>query len=79
MEMKKRESVSKGVLTPEEASEYLGGVALRTLDRWRQKGIGPIYVKMGRLVRYRVSDLEDYLDARSVSPERRDRDDKFVA
>lgn len=31
-----------------------------TLAHWRSKGIGPQFVKLGRSVRYRVADVEEY-------------------
>ena len=34
----------------------------RTLEEWRKAGIGPRALRMGRLWRYRVSDLLAYLD-----------------
>lgn len=43
------------------AGKYIGGanspVSPRTLQRWRLEGVGPTYVKLGRLVRYREADL----------------------
>ncbi|MEX2530962.1 MAG: helix-turn-helix domain-containing protein [Gemmatimonadota bacterium] len=48
-------------LSPEEAAERLG-VARSTVDNWRWTGSGPRYVKVGGRVRYRLSDLADYLD-----------------
>ena len=48
------------------AGKYIGGsqspVSTRTMQRWRLEGVGPTYVKLGRLVRYRQSDLDTYLD-----------------
>ena len=38
---------------------------VRTLERKRREGGGPRYVKAGRRVLYRRSDVEDWLDARS--------------
>ncbi len=32
----------------------------RTLEAWRQRGIGPAYVKIGRSVRYRLDTIEAY-------------------
>lgn len=37
----------------------------RTLENWRSLGRGPRYVKCGKRVRYRISDLLAYLDANS--------------
>ena len=50
------------------AGEFLGGkvspISPRTLQRWRVEGVGPKWIKVGRLVRYRRSDLEAYLETR---------------
>lgn len=50
----------------EAAGKYIGGdktpISTRTLQRWRLEGGGPLYVKLGRLVRYRQSDLNAHLD-----------------
>lgn len=35
----------------------------RTLEAWRQRGIGPDYVKIGRSVRYRLDIIEAYEEA----------------
>jgi len=44
----------------EVAEQYRCTVA--ALRRWRNDGRGPAYIKIGRLVRYRASDLENYLE-----------------
>lgn len=48
------------------AGIYIGGadrpVSARTLQRWRFVGIGPKFLKLGRMVRYRRSDLDAYID-----------------
>lgn len=50
-----------------DAGRYLGGerhpVSGRTLQRWRLEGIGPKFLKLGRLVRYRQSDLDRWVAA----------------
>lgn len=54
------------VFTPEAAADFLG-VSLWTLAQWRSQSRGPLYIKLERrLVRYRRSDLEQYLSAHSV-------------
>lgn len=43
------------------AANYLD-VRPSTMEIWRWRGIGPTYVKIGRLVRYRkVADLDVYI------------------
>lgn len=51
--------------TPQ-AAEYLG-IKPSTLEIWRVRGTGPIYKKIGRLVRYSADDLDAYLEAQTRS------------
>jgi hypothetical protein len=48
------------------AATYIGGLtsplSVRTMQRWRFDGAGPAYLKIGRLVRYRKSDLDRFLE-----------------
>lgn len=45
----------------EAAAEYLG-VAVNTMSVWRSTGRYDLpYIKVGRLVRYRLSDLQAFL------------------
>ena len=37
-------------------------------EKLRCRGEGPKYYKVGRIVLYRLSDIEAYLEARSVIP-----------
>jgi predicted site-specific integrase-resolvase len=37
-------------------------VSLRTLERWRQQGTGPAFIRVGRFPRYRRSDVNAWLD-----------------
>ena len=39
-------------------------ISPRTLQRWRLTGEGPRYVKLGRLVRYGLTDLADFAERR---------------
>lgn len=60
---------SKALLTPREAANFLG-IPEGTLAQWRSQRRGPAFVKLElRLVRYRVSDLENYLVQHSVETE----------
>ena len=38
-----------------------------TLEKWRQTGSGPAYIKVGRLVRYRQSDVDRWLRQQTVT------------
>jgi predicted DNA-binding transcriptional regulator AlpA len=52
------------VIMLEEAAANHLGVSVRTMQNWRQVGGGPRYVKLGRAVRYRMSDLDDFINSR---------------
>jgi hypothetical protein len=41
-----------------------------TLSNWRQKGIGPSYTKIGRVVIYRLQDVLSYEQSKVVNPSR---------
>lgn len=50
------------LLNENQASEYLGNIPVRTLQRWRLEGHGPQHCKIGKAVRYRETDLEAYIN-----------------
>ena len=54
------------MLNTPDAAAYLG-VQEPTLETWRCLGRGPAFVKIGRLVRYRVADLDQYIESRRVN------------
>lgn len=56
-------SIPPGALNPEQAGEYLGGVAAGTLSNWRVQGRGPQFTRVEGHVVYRVRDLDAYLEA----------------
>ena len=57
------------LLTPSEAAAYIG-VTENTLSVWRCVGRYSIqFVKVGRLVRYRKSALDAFLDRRTIGGE----------
>ncbi len=39
------------------------GVSRSTLQSWRYNGRGPRFIKLGRMIRYRNSDVDAYLSA----------------
>jgi hypothetical protein len=64
---------SAGMLNQEEAARFLH-VQPRTLESWRQRRIGPRFVRYSmRCVRYRSQDLQAWLDNQSIDTENRDR------
>jgi hypothetical protein len=52
----------ESLLTETEVSEHLK-VSLACLRRWRLRKIGPRFVKVGPLVRYRPEDLDTWVAA----------------
>jgi excisionase family DNA binding protein len=54
------------VLTELEAAPRVG-LAVSTLQKLRTNGGGPRFLKLGRSVRYREQDLEEWLAGRVVS------------
>ena len=43
-------------------------VARGTLRTWRNRDQGPAFVRVGSLYRYKVSDVQTWLDARKITP-----------
>jgi hypothetical protein len=51
-----------------EAARFLC-VAVQTLRNWRHMRKGPAYLKLGRSVRYRLEDLNAFMENRRIDPE----------
>ncbi|MBV5337705.1 MAG: helix-turn-helix domain-containing protein [Deltaproteobacteria bacterium] len=49
-------------LVDEKRASELVGINLTTLQFFRRRGSGPAFVKLGRLIRYRIADIEDWID-----------------
>lgn len=49
-------------------------ISVGTLRQWRLRGTGPAYYKIGRTVRYKLSDLRDYCVRVEPSKEKREKD-----
>lgn len=45
----------------DEAAYYLK-LARATLEAWRVRGGGPVFIKLGKAVRYRKADLDAFLE-----------------
>lgn len=54
-------------LVDEVAAAEILQISRRTLQAWRVKGGGPRYVRVGRAVRYSITDLNSWIDARKAS------------
>lgn len=48
------------LLDTTQAASYLN-IARRTMERWRCEGYGPNFIRIGRVVRYSDSALEDWI------------------
>jgi excisionase family DNA binding protein len=60
---------ARSLLSPNELSAYLG-VPLATIYRWRSRHEGPPGIRVGRHVRYRLGDVEHWLDThRDADPQ----------
>jgi predicted DNA-binding transcriptional regulator AlpA len=46
-------------------------MAKQTLAKWRSQGRGPSYVRLGGAVFYRLSELDQYIEAGVTSPEKK--------
>ena len=64
---------SPPLYTRKQAAEYLG-IKPHTLDVWASTGRYNLkYIKVGRLVRYRQEDLEQFLSQRTINSEEGER------
>lgn len=53
------------LLDTKELSVYLG-IATSTILEYRMAGRGPVYIKLGHLVRYKKSDVDAWLEAQKL-------------
>jgi excisionase family DNA binding protein len=56
-------SIQSNLLTRKQAAQFLN-LKKSTLDSWAVRGGGPVFAKMGKSVRYRLTDLEAFIEAR---------------
>ncbi|WP_327401979.1 helix-turn-helix domain-containing protein [Streptomyces sp. NBC_01288] len=59
------EAQRRKLATAEEVAEYLG-VPIGTVYQWSSRGGGPKLIKVGRHLRARWTDIEQWLDAQTV-------------
>jgi len=57
-------SALEPLLTEADAAKIFN-LPTATLRNWRSRGDGPPFVKIGAVVRYRQSDLRDFLEAQT--------------
>ena len=56
-----------GLLTAKQAARYLS-ISTKWLANQRWQGTGPKFIRVGGAVRYRVTDLEQFLEEAVVQP-----------
>ncbi len=57
--------MSNAFLDTRQASDFLG-LKKNTLEVWRVQGRGPAFVKLGRSIRYRMADIEEFVKKQTV-------------
>lgn len=58
------------LLSPDDLAEYLK-IPVKTLYNWRSAGQGPRGVRMGRHLRFRLADVDAWLEENADQPARR--------
>jgi len=53
------------LLTPSQVAEKLK-VDVQLLNQWRSARKGPRFVKLGRFIRYKSDELQEWIDAQGV-------------
>jgi excisionase family DNA binding protein len=61
------QNVDPDALLTEQQTAQLLNISVRTLQAWRIKLAGPRFVRAGRAIRYRRSDLTAWIEANTVS------------
>ena len=56
---------TRSYLTTREAATYLGFAQI-TMAMWRSARTGPQFIRVGRQIRYRRSDLDDFMAGHTV-------------
>lgn len=67
LKTKQERLVTSPLLDIKQAADYVG-LKVRTLYNMKQTGRGPKCIKMGRLVKYRIVDLDKWIDSQSFDP-----------
>jgi len=56
------------LMTEQEAATYLG-VSLSGMRKWRARGYGPKYCRFGKIIRYKRSSLDQWVDSHTKTHE----------
>ena len=66
--MRWRKPMADVIYDERAAGAYIGGtdspISARTFQRWRQRGLGPKFLRVGNQIRYRQRDLDHWLEGR---------------
>ncbi|MBF0481711.1 MAG: helix-turn-helix domain-containing protein [Desulfovibrionaceae bacterium] len=62
------EPTTTAILDENQAAAYLG-LSVKTLQSRRCKRRAPVYVKLGKSVRYKREDLDQFIAAGRIDPE----------
>ena len=60
----------QNALSLQQASQYLG-VSQAALRAWKRDGRGPAFFRAGKLLRFRKSDLDLWIQQRLVDPKQK--------
>ena len=61
-------TINSPYLTTDQSVEYLGGlIGRRQLERYRMRGSGPMFIKLGRRCVYTCESLDSWLRSRTFS------------
>jgi len=60
--------ISNHLYNEHQAAAWLQ-VSLSTVRRWRKNGTGPRFFRFGALIRYRLEDLQKFVDTNLNLPE----------
>lgn len=55
------------LLTQPELCALLGGIPPRSVRKWTAEGNGPPVLRLGKYVRYRLSDVRAWLDTKAAA------------
>ena len=50
----------------EQEVSKITGLSVATLRNWRSMGRGPVYAKVGKSVRYQISDIKEFMEERKI-------------
>lgn len=56
----------EALLSPRELAQRLDK-STKTLETWRREGTGPAFIRVGREVRYRETDVTRWLERNTVT------------